>query len=69
VTEVVKVLRKSEQPHDLIETVDLVRFNDVLNTSSEYGPVRNATDFDPPDEKEIEQIVERRFQPIIGIFK
>jgi exodeoxyribonuclease V gamma subunit len=69
VTEVVKVLRKSEQPHDLIETVDLVRFNDVLKTSSEYGPVRNATDFDPPDEKEIEQIVERRFQPIIGIFK
>lgn len=69
VTEVVKILRKSEQPHDLMETVDLVRLNDVVRNSSEYGPVRNATDFDPPGEEEIEQIVERRFQPIIGIFR
>ena len=52
-----------------MEAVEQVLFNDPPKCSSDYGPVRNARDFDPPDEETIEQIVERRFDPIIGIFK
>jgi exodeoxyribonuclease V gamma subunit len=69
VENVVKVMCKIDEPHDLVDTVDLIRINDFAKSSSEYGPVRNATDFDPPPEEEIEKIVERRFKPIIGIFK
>jgi hypothetical protein len=69
VAEVVKVLRKPEEPHDLIETVDSFRFNDFSKNASQYGPVRNAGDFDPPSEEAIEEIVARRFKPIVGIFK
>ncbi len=69
VEQVVKVFNKPAEPHDLIETVNVVRFNDFSRSSSEYGPVRNAVDFDPPSEEEIEAIVARRFGPIIGIFK
>jgi hypothetical protein len=43
--------------------------NEFSRSSSEYGPVRNATSFDPPDEDEIDEIVKRRFAPIVGIFK
>jgi exodeoxyribonuclease V gamma subunit len=69
VTEVVKQLRKHDEPHDLVETVDTVRFNDFATTSSDFGPVRNATDFDPPGEECIVEIVKRRFDPIDGLFK
>ncbi|MGA6973564.1 MAG: exodeoxyribonuclease V subunit gamma [Candidatus Binatus sp.] len=69
VAEVVKKLRKPDEIRDLVETVDLVRLNEFAKTRSEYGPVRNATDFEPPDEESIEEIVARRFNPIIGIFK
>ncbi len=69
VAEVVKKLSKPDEIHDLVETVDLVRLNEFAKTRSEYGPVRNATDFEPPDEESIEEIVARRFNPIIGIFK
>ncbi|MGA7869576.1 MAG: exodeoxyribonuclease V subunit gamma [Candidatus Binatus sp.] len=69
VEQVVKELHKPAAPHDLIETVDLVRFNDFSRNSSKYGPVRNAADSDPPSEEKIEEIVKRRFNPIIAIFK
>src|SRR5271155_260632 len=69
VAEVVKKLRKPDEIRDLVETVDLVRLNEFAKTRSEYGPVRNATDFEPPDEESIEENVARRFNPIIGIFK
>ena len=69
VEEVVKELRKSEDKRDLVEAVERVLLNEYSRSSSEYGPVRNATSFDPPDEDEIEEIVERRFRPIVGIFK
>jgi exodeoxyribonuclease V gamma subunit len=36
--------------------------------SSNYGPVRNARDYEPPDEREIVAIVERRYGPIAAIF-
>ena len=45
-----------------------VLLNEFSRSSSEYGPVRNATSFDPPDEDEIDEIVKRRFAPILGIF-
>ena len=60
---------KPENNRDLVEAVERVRFNEFSKSSSEYGPVRNATSFDPPDEEEIAKIVARRFRPIIGIFK
>jgi exodeoxyribonuclease V gamma subunit len=69
VAEVVKEQDKPEDRRDLIEAVERVLLNDYSKSSSEYGPVRNATSFDPPDEETIEQIVARRFAPIIGIFK
>jgi exodeoxyribonuclease V gamma subunit len=69
VEEVVKELRKPANRRDLIEAVERVLLNDFSKSSSEYGPVRNATNFDPPDEAEIEEIVARRFEPIVGIFK
>ncbi len=69
VEEVVKELRKPEDSRDLIEAVERILLNDFLKSSSEYGPVRNATSFDPPTELQIEEIVARRFKPIIGMFK
>ena len=59
----------TEKPRDLVDTVEQVLLNDPPTCSSDYGPVRNPRDFDPPDEEKIEQIVKRRFNPIIGIFK
>ena len=69
VEEVVKDLRtKPENKRDLVEAVERVLLNEFSRSSSEYGPVRNATTFDPPDEGEIAEIVKRRFGPIVGIF-
>jgi hypothetical protein len=69
VEEVVKDLRgKPKEKRDLVEAVERVLLNEFSRSSSEYGPVRNATSFDPPDEDEIEEIVKRRFAPILGIF-
>jgi exodeoxyribonuclease V gamma subunit len=68
VEEVVKDLRKPEDKRDLVEAVERVLLNEFSRSSSEYGPVRNATTFDPPDEDGIEEIVKRRFGPIVGIF-
>jgi exodeoxyribonuclease V gamma subunit len=69
VEKVVKQLDDEKKPRDLIDTVEQVLLNDFSTCSSDYGPVRNPRDFDPPDEKTIEQIVARRFKPIIEIFK
>jgi exodeoxyribonuclease V gamma subunit len=69
VAEVDKERRKPENSRDLVEAVEQVLLNDSHKSSSEYGPVRNATSFDPPAEEEIERIFKRRFEPIAGIFK
>jgi hypothetical protein len=69
VAEVDEELRKPENSRDLVEAVEQVLLNDSHKSSSEYGPVRNATSFDPPSEEEIERIFRRRFEPIAGIFK
>jgi exodeoxyribonuclease V gamma subunit len=68
VEDVVKELHKPEDRRDLIETVERTLLNNPPTCSSDYGPVRNPRDFDPPDEDTIEQIVVRRFNPIIGVF-
>jgi len=36
--------------------------------ASDYGPVRNAHDYEPPSEEEIAAIIQRRFGPIQAIF-
>ena len=69
VAEVVKELHKPPNRRELVEAVERIRFDDFSKSSSEYGPVRNAASFDPPDEEEIAKIVARRFNPIIGIFR
>ncbi len=69
VEEVIKELRKPADGRDLVEAVERTLLNDFSKNSSEYGPVRNANKFDPPDEEEIEKIIARRFNPIRGIFK
>jgi hypothetical protein len=69
VAEVVKESREPVDRRDLVEAVERIRLNESSKSSSEYGPVRNATRFEPPDEEEIAKIVARRFNPIIGIFK
>ncbi len=69
VAEVVKELHKPPTRRELVEAVERIRSDDFSKSSSEYGPVRNATSFDPPDEEEIAKIVARRFNPIRGIFK
>jgi hypothetical protein len=37
--------------------------------SSDYGPVRNVRDLDPPDLKTIRSIIEDRYEPIAAIFE
>jgi exodeoxyribonuclease V gamma subunit len=69
VEKVVEELHKPPNRRDLVEAVERIRLDDFSKSSSEYGPLRNAAGFDPPDEEEIAKIVARRFQPIIGIFK
>lgn len=69
VVEVEKERRKPETSRDLVEAVERVLLNDFHKSSSEYGPVRNATSFDPPAEEEIERIFKRRYEPIVGIFR
>jgi hypothetical protein len=68
VEQVVKELQKTENSRDLVEAVERTLLVDVVKCSSDYGPVRNARDFDPPEEEQIEKIVERRFAPI-GLFR
>ena len=36
--------------------------------ASDYGPVRNASDYEPPGEEEVIAIIQRRFGPIEAIF-
>jgi exodeoxyribonuclease V gamma subunit len=68
VEDVVKELHKPEDRRDLIEAVERTLLNNPPTCSSDYGPVRNPRDFDPPGEEEIEKIVARRFDPIIRVF-
>jgi exodeoxyribonuclease V gamma subunit len=69
VEKVVKELDNGKKVHDLVDTVEQVLLVDAAACSSDYGPVRNPRDFDPPDEQTIAQIVARRFDPIRGIFE
>jgi exodeoxyribonuclease V gamma subunit len=68
VERVVKQMDDDKKLRDLVDTVEQVLLNDFSRCSSDYGPVRNARDFDPPEEDQIKKIVERRFAPI-GLFR
>jgi hypothetical protein len=68
VEDVVEELQKPEDRRDLIEAVERTLLNNPPACSSDYGPVRNPRDFDPPAEEVIEQIVARRFNPIALVF-
>jgi hypothetical protein len=68
VAEVVKELDKPAGRRGPVEAVQRIRLNEFSKSSSEYGPVRDAASFDPPDEAKIYEIVARRFLPMIGIF-
>ncbi len=52
---------REKGPKDLREIVDGIREKEKVGCCSDYGPVRNARDYEPPDEKEIGEILERRF--------
>ncbi len=69
VANVVQQMDDEKNPRDLVDTVEQVLLNDFSTYSSDYGPVRNPRDFDPPDEETIKQIVARRFNSIRGIFE
>jgi exodeoxyribonuclease V gamma subunit len=68
VEKVAKQMDDGKKPRDLVDAVEQVLLTDPPKCSSDYGPVRNARDFDPPEEEQIQNIVERRFDPI-GLFK
>jgi exonuclease V gamma subunit len=69
VEKVANELKLEREHRDLVDAVEQILLLDTVTCASEYGPMRNARDFDPPDEDTIEQIVARRFAPLIGIFK
>ncbi len=53
---------------DAIAAIDQTRENPISSCASDFGPVRNARDYEPPDETEIEGIIERRFGLVAAIF-
>ncbi len=70
VEEIEKVRRGNpEDRRTSAEIVDEVRGKDFSSCRSDYGPVRNARDFEPPDDDEINAIIERRFGLIMNVFK
>jgi hypothetical protein len=52
---------------DPLDQIDNVRERPV-SCASDYGPVRNARDYEPPNEDDLAAIIERRFAPIAAIF-
>lgn len=53
---------------DALDRIDSIR-EGLGSCASDYGPVRNARDYEPPDEHEIATIIERRFGPVEAIFE
>jgi hypothetical protein len=52
---------------DPLDPIDNIR-EGWGSCASDYGPVRNASDYEPPKEDEIAAIIERRFAPVVAIF-
>src|SRR5262249_43290565 len=53
---------------DALDRIDNVR-EGLGSCASDYGPVRNARDYEPPGEHELAAIIGRRFGPIEAIFE
>jgi len=53
---------------DTLDRIDKVR-EGLGSCASDYGPVRNARDYEPPNEPEVAAIIERRFGPVEAIFQ
>jgi len=53
---------------DALDRIDDIR-EGLGSCASDYGPVRNARDYEPPDEREVAAIIGRRFGPVEAIFE
>jgi exodeoxyribonuclease V gamma subunit len=53
---------------DALDRIDNIR-EGLGSCASDYGPVRNARDYEPPDEHEVAAIIGRRFGPVEAIFE
>jgi hypothetical protein len=53
---------------DPLDPIDNLR-EGFGSCASDYGPVRNARDYEPPDELEVTAIIGRRFGPVEAIFE
>jgi exodeoxyribonuclease V gamma subunit len=60
---------KKKDAADLVDEIDGVRQNEFARCSSDYGPLRNAREFGPPEERAAEKMIEQRFELIKGIFE
>jgi hypothetical protein len=60
-----RALRSGKDPLDRIDSVR----EGLGSCASDYGPVRNARDYEPPDETEVAAIIGRRFAPVEAIFE
>jgi exodeoxyribonuclease V gamma subunit len=54
---------------NLIDEIDGVRENEFASCGSDYGPVRNAREFEPPEEDAAKKMIEQRFGLIKSIFE
>jgi len=53
---------------DALDAIDHIR-EGFAPCASDYGPVRNAHDYEPPDEPEVAAIIQRRFGRVETIFE
>jgi len=65
-----KVIKNVERARDdeVVDSINELRENDFSRCSSDYGPVRNARRFDPPDIEQLKDIIHRRFTLVRPIF-
>ena len=62
-----KARRALRSGNDTLDRIDGVR-EGLGSCASDYGPVRNARDYEPPDEHDVAAIIDRRFGPVEAIF-
>ena len=54
---------------DPIDLIDEIRDNDFKSCASDFGPIRGARRFEPPNAKALKRILERRFGIMRAIFE
>jgi len=67
VEEIYKELGRGREA-DLLDVVNEIRDNEFARCSSDYGPIRDARRFAPPNIEEMKHIVDRRFSLIRTMF-